>query len=144
MNEQRYAVAAAAIFDGAVTRENTAVIVEAGRIVSLIRRRDVPAGILLQELPDGTWLAPGFIDVQVNGGGDVLFNNDPTPEGIAKIAAAHRCFGTTALLPTLITDSDEIMRAARAAVDAAIQTQPGVLGVHFEGALSFARKIRRA
>jgi N-acetylglucosamine-6-phosphate deacetylase len=133
MTERRYAVAAAAIFDGAVTRENCAVIVEDGRIAALVRRRDVPVGIPLQELPDGAWLAPGFIDVQVNGGGDVLFNNDPTPQGIAAIAAAHRRFGTTGLLPTLITDSDETMRAARAAVDAAMQTQPGVLGIHFEG-----------
>jgi N-acetylglucosamine-6-phosphate deacetylase len=133
MREQRYAVAAAAIFDGAVVQDNGAVIIEEGRIVALVPRREVPAGIALHELPDGAWLAPGFIDVQVNGGGDVLFNNEPTPEGIAKIAAAHRRFGTTGLLPTLITDSDETMRAARAAVDAAMRTQPGILGIHFEG-----------
>ncbi|HMI96182.1 MAG TPA: N-acetylglucosamine-6-phosphate deacetylase [Micropepsaceae bacterium] len=133
MTEQRYAVAAAAIFDGALARDNCAVIVQDGHIVSLGRRRDVPSGIPLHELPDGAWLAPGFIDVQVNGGGDVLFNNEPTPNGVAAIAAAHRRFGTTGLLPTLITDSDDKMRAARAAVDAAMATQPGVLGIHFEG-----------
>jgi N-acetylglucosamine-6-phosphate deacetylase len=133
MNEQRYAVAAAAIFDGEVVRNNGAVIIEGESIAAVVSRRDMPAGVPLRELPDGAWLAPGFIDVQVNGGGDVLFNNDPTPEGIAAIAAAHRRFGTTGLLPTLITDSDEKMRAARAAVDAAMQTQPGVLGIHFEG-----------
>jgi N-acetylglucosamine-6-phosphate deacetylase len=133
MNEQRYAVAAAAIFDGEVVRNNGAVIIEGERIAAVVSRRDMPAGVPLRELPDGAWLAPGFIDVQVNGGGDVLFNNDPTPEGIAAIAAAHRRFGTTGLLPTLITDSDEKMRAARAAVDAAMPTQPGVLGIHFEG-----------
>jgi N-acetylglucosamine-6-phosphate deacetylase len=133
MNEQRYAVAAASIFDGEVVRNNGAVIIDQERIAAVVPRRDVPAGILLHELPDGAWLAPGFIDVQVNGGGDVLFNNEPTPEGIAKIAAAHRRFGTTSLLPTLITDSDDKMRAARAAADAAMQTLPGVLGIHFEG-----------
>ena len=57
-------------------------------------------------MPAGAWLAPGFIDMQVNGGGDVLFNDDADAEGIAAIAAAHRRFGTTALLPTLISDSD--------------------------------------
>ena len=133
MNEQRYAVAAAAIFDGEVARNNGAVIIEGERIAAVVPRRDVAAGIPLRELPDGAWLAPGFIDVQVNGGGDVLFNNEPTPEGIAKIAAAHRRFGTTGLLPTLITDSDDKMLAARAAADAAMQTLPGVLGIHFEG-----------
>jgi N-acetylglucosamine-6-phosphate deacetylase len=133
MKEQRYAVAAAAIFDGAMTHANCAVIVEDGRIAALVPRREAPAGLALHELPDGAWLAPGFIDVQVNGGGDVLFNNEPTPEGIAAIAAVHRRFGTTGLLPTLITDSNEKMRAARAAVDAAMRTQAGVLGVHFEG-----------
>src|SRR5258706_8232429 len=133
MNEQLYAVAAVAIFDGAALRENCAVIVEEGCIAAVMPRRDVPAGISLHEIADGAWLAPGFIDIQVNGGGDVLFNNEPTAEAIAKIAAAHRRFGTTGLLPTLITDSDETMRAARAAVDAAMATQPGVLGIHFEG-----------
>ena len=133
MTEQRYAVAAAAIFDGEVLRNSGAVIVEGESIAAVVPRREVPAGIVVHELPDGAWLAPGFIDVQVNGGGDVLFNNEPTPQGIAKIAAAHRRFGTTGMLPTLITDSDETMRAARAAVDAAMRTQPGVLGIHFEG-----------
>jgi N-acetylglucosamine-6-phosphate deacetylase len=109
------------------------VIVEEGNIVALMSRDEVPAALAVHELPQGAWLAPGFIDVQVNGGGDVLFNNEPTPEGIAKIAAAHRRFGTTGMLPTLITDSDEALRAARAAADAAMQTQPGVLGIHFEG-----------
>ncbi|MEA2823631.1 MAG: N-acetylglucosamine-6-phosphate deacetylase [Alphaproteobacteria bacterium] len=133
MNEQRYAVAAAAIFDGALVRDDYVVIVEGASIAALVRRRDMPAGLTVHELPHGAWLAPGFIDVQVNGGGDALFNNEPTPEGIAKIAAAHRRFGTTGILPTLITDSDDKMRAARAAADAARQTLPGVLGIHFEG-----------
>jgi N-acetylglucosamine-6-phosphate deacetylase len=69
----------------------------------------------------------------VNGGGDVLFNDEPTPEGIAAIVAGHRKFGTTALLPTLITDTPEKMRAARDAVRRAAPVNPGVLGIHFEG-----------
>jgi len=87
----------------------------------------------VRELPDGSWLAPGFIDVQVNGGGDVLFNDAPTPAGIARIVAAHRRFGTTGLLPTLISDSARKMREASLAVSAAAQVCPGVLGIHFEG-----------
>ena len=133
MSGQRYAVAAGTVFDGAGLHDHCAVIVEEGDIVALVPRGEVPAALAVHELPPGAWLAPGFIDVQVNGGGDVLFNNDPTPQGIAVIAAAHRRFGTTGLLPTLITDSDETMRAAREAVDAAMQIEPGVLGIHFEG-----------
>src|SRR5439155_10719824 len=110
-----------------------AVIVEGATIAGLVARRDLPAAIPRRELPEGTWLAPGFIDVQVNGGGDVLFNDTPTPEGIAAILAAHRRFGTTGLLPTLISDSAAKMREASAAVTAAFALSPGVLGIHFEG-----------
>ncbi|MBB5208742.1 N-acetylglucosamine-6-phosphate deacetylase [Chiayiivirga flava] len=82
----------------------------------------------------GAWLVPGFIDCQVNGGGGVLFNGNPSVEGIRRIGAAHRRFGTTAFLPTLISDDAATMRAALAAVDAAIaQGVPGVIGVHLEG-----------
>jgi N-acetylglucosamine-6-phosphate deacetylase len=109
------------------------VIVEDAHIRAVVARRDVPAAVRTHALAEGAWLAPGFIDCQVNGGGDVLFNDCPTPEGIAAIVAAHRRFGTTSLLPTLITDSEDRMRAARDAVAAAIAHQPGVLGVHFEG-----------
>ena len=70
-------------------------------------------------LPDGAWLAPGFIDIQVNGGGDILLNDDPTPEAMDAIARAHRKYGTTSLLPTLITDTREKMRAALDAADEA-------------------------
>ena len=69
-------------------------------------------------MPDGVWLAPGFIDIQVNGGGDVLFNDTPTAAGIRTIAAAHRRFGTTSFLPTLISDTPEKMKDALDAVAA--------------------------
>ena len=87
----------------------------------------------MRAMPPGTWLAPGFIDVQVNGGGDVLFNDTPTPDGITAIAAAHRRFGTTGLLPTVISDTPEKMRRASEAVATAMRDCPGVLGIHFEG-----------
>jgi N-acetylglucosamine-6-phosphate deacetylase len=69
----------------------------------------------------------------VNGGGDVLFNDDPSPRGIAAIAAAHRRFGTTALLPTLISDTPQKMRAAGDAVAEVAAIDPSVIGVHYEG-----------
>jgi N-acetylglucosamine-6-phosphate deacetylase len=89
--------------------------------------------VLTQVLPEGAWLAPGFIDIQVNGGGDVLFNDDPTPDAVTAIVRAHWSFGTTALLPTLISDTPEKMRAALAGVQQAVPANPSVLGIHLEG-----------
>ena len=88
------------------------------------------------------WLVPGFVDMQVNGGGGTLFNNDPSPQGIARIAAAHAAGGTTACLVTLITDRREMTGTAIAAVAAARAAgQPGLLGLHLEGPhLALARK----
>jgi N-acetylglucosamine-6-phosphate deacetylase len=77
---------------------------------------------------------PGFIDLQVNGGGGALFNAAPTVESLRRIASAHRAYGTTGFLPTLITDNYEVMRQAVAAVKQSIEEGvPGVLGIHLEG-----------
>ena len=130
---RRHAIVADTVFDGQALHRGGAVIVEGTDIVALVARGDLPAEIPRRDMPEGAWLAPGFIDVQVNGGGDVLFNDTPTPAGIAAIVAAHRRFGTTGLLPTLISDSAEKMREAGAAVTAAAGMSPGVLGIHFEG-----------
>ncbi len=128
-----HAIAASCVFDGAVTQRNAAVIISGERIERLAQRAEVPADLPVHELPDGVWLVPGFIDLQVNGGGDILFNDAPTPQTIRQIAAAHRRFGTTALLPTLISDSPAKMKAAVAAVDELSAVEPGVLGIHLEG-----------
>ncbi|MFC0339674.1 N-acetylglucosamine-6-phosphate deacetylase [Paracoccus niistensis] len=77
-------------------------------------------------------LMPGATDLQVNGGGGVLFNADPSLEGIAAIRAAHRGLGTHAILPTVITDAPEVLEAAAAAVIAAWGTT-GIAGIHIEG-----------
>ncbi|TDX66614.1 N-acetylglucosamine 6-phosphate deacetylase [Methylosinus sp. sav-2] len=131
--ESRRTIAADVVFDGETAHRDCAVVIEGENIVSLILRREIPRGADVLELPKGVWLAPGFIDIQVNGGGDVLFNDSPTPEAIATILRAHRKFGTTSLLPTLITDTDEKMIAAKRAVTDILPHAPGVLGVHFEG-----------
>jgi N-acetylglucosamine-6-phosphate deacetylase len=128
-----HAVLAGTVFDGETVHRDCAVVIEGTRIAGLVARGNVPAAMPTRTLPGGAWLAPGFIDVQVNGGGDVLFNDEPTPEGIAAIVAGHRKFGTTALLPTLITDTSAKMRAALDAVRRAVPVNPGVLGIHFEG-----------
>ena len=82
----------------------------------------------------GGYLLPGFIDTQVNGGGGVLFNDETTVAGIAAIGQAHRAYGTTGFLPTLISDELSVIDAAmRATEDAIAQGVPGVLGIHIEG-----------
>ena len=128
-----HAVAAAHVFDGDDLHHDAAVVIRGSDIVAVVPRTDLPPAMRRRELSEGAWLAPGFIDLQVNGGGDVLFNATPTPQAIAAIAAAHRKFGTTTLLPTLISDSPEKMEAAIGAVEALVGVDPSVLGIHLEG-----------
>ncbi len=119
-----------------------AVLLDRGKIVDVVRDDDPRVRAAdVHDLRGGT-LLPGFIDAQVNGGGGVLFNNAPTVEAIATIARAHRRFGTTGLLPTLISDDLAVMRTAIDAVrEALAQGVPGVLGIHLEGPyLAPARK----
>jgi N-acetylglucosamine-6-phosphate deacetylase len=94
---------------------------------------DVAAGAEVRDL-EGALLLPGFIDIQVNGGGGVLFNDDPSVEAITRIGQVHRRFGTTGFLPTLISDDLATVAACIAAARQAIaQAVPGVLGLHIEG-----------
>ena len=123
-------------------REGLAVLVRGKRIVAIVAHDDPRLGDARKHDLHGHLLLPGFIDVQVNGGGGLLFNDDPSVETLRGIAAAHRTFGTTGMLPTLITDTAEVMHAALEAVDAAIaEGVPGILGIHLEGPfLAPARK----
>ena len=121
----------ARIFDGERFLDDRAVVIEGERIVAIVPYSDRPDGAP-RDLGGGL-LAPGYIDVQVNGGGGVLFNDDPTPEGIARIAAAHRKHGTVGLLPTLVTDAPQVMAAAIAATREARKLAPATLGIHLEG-----------
>jgi N-acetylglucosamine-6-phosphate deacetylase len=127
-----YAVLGHRIFDGRRWHNDAAVLIEDGRIRGLAAPGEVPRDWPQRRLPDGALLAPGFIDLQVNGGGGILLNDDPTPEGMRAIARAHRRYGTTACLPTLITDSRPQTQAAIAAARTAAGYD-GVLGLHLEG-----------
>jgi N-acetylglucosamine-6-phosphate deacetylase len=122
--------------------EGRAVLVEGDRIAAVVAENDARVSSATRHDLQGALLLPGFVDCQVNGGGGVLFNDDPSVESIAAIGRAHRRFGTAAFLPTLISDDPSVIAQAIAAVRGAIAERvPGVIGVHIEGPfLSVARK----
>ena len=127
------------VVTAAGTLEGATFNLEAGRIVGI--DSEAPAAEREIDLAGG-WVVPGFIDVQVNGGGGVLFNDAPTVEGIDAIGRGHAPFGTTGFLPTLISDVPEaIARALDATEEAIAAGVPGCVGVHIEGPIiNAARK----
>jgi N-acetylglucosamine-6-phosphate deacetylase len=131
-------IAAQHIFDGADMRGPGSVRISQGRIES-ITFGEAEARDSIHPPADAI-LAPGFIDIQVNGGGGVLLNDQPTEAGVRRIVEAHRKEGTTGCLPTLITDRSEVIERLAAVAEACLKI-PGVLGFHLEGpALNRSRK----
>lgn len=129
----------AQLFDGETLRAGRALHIAGGQVVEIVPTMEVRQGGLPVWRTDSL-VAPGLFDVQINGGGGVLFNENPTSDGLRTIAAAHRATGTTALLPTLITDAPEVMDRA---VDAMLACfgYDGIVGMHIEGPhISVARK----
>lgn len=129
------------IFDGTRLLDGHAIRFDNGHVATLGPEADVPVAGLEVDL-DGDILSPGYVDLQVNGGDGVMFNDDPSVDTLRRIASAHRRLGTTSLLPTLITDDPDKTNAAIAAAQAAISDDvPGIVGLHLEGPhLSIARK----
>ncbi len=136
-----FAVTARRIFDGIRMHADAALIIDGEHVRAIVSQTDLPAGMPRSGAPVAL-IAPGFIDLQVNGGGGTLFNNDPTEAGIRTICEAHARFGTTALMVTFITDRPELKRVAIAAGEQAhAHSSAGYLGLHLEGPhLSVARK----
>ena len=117
------------VFDGSKLLKGHALGVSGGIVAALVPVSDLPAGAARHPIA-GT-ITPGFIDLQVNGGGDVFLNADPTAAGMASIAATHRRFGTVGILPTLISDAAAVLdHAADAAI--AAKHMIGLLGLHIE------------
>ena len=124
------------LFDGHSFIDDQVLTITDG-VISAIDQNTDDADITVAGL-----VVPGYIDLQVNGGGGALFNDEPSVDSLKTIMAAHAKFGTTAMMPTLITDKIEVMAQAAEAVAQAIATKiPGIIGVHFEGPhLSLAKK----
>lgn len=121
------------IFTGDEWLTEHALVMEAGRILTLCESGNVPSDAAIVDLKNQT-LLPGLVDTQVNGGGGVLFNDAPTVDTLRTMGEAHRRFGTTGFMPTLISDDFSVMAQGIQAVSTAItEGVPGVLGIHLEG-----------
>jgi N-acetylglucosamine-6-phosphate deacetylase len=134
----RFAIATPQLFDGTAILGPALVTISGGLIESVGLGEAAPRDAIA--LPSDAILAPGFIDVQVNGGGGVLLNDQPSEAAVRVIVEAHRKGGTTGCLPTLITDRPDVLQRLAASAQASLQI-PGVLGFHLEGpALNKLRK----
>jgi N-acetylglucosamine-6-phosphate deacetylase len=128
-----FAISTPRVFDGEQFLSDYCVIIRQGVVAQLLPSSACPADLTTIELETGV-LAPGFIDLQVNGGGDLLFNNAPTQATLDIMLGAHRCRGTTAIVPTLLSDTREQQERAVAVVRSAMATGTGgILGIHLEG-----------
>lgn len=136
-----FAISAQRVFDGEAWHDHAAVLVRDGRCDGVVSASAVPGDLRYAGSVKGL-LVPGFVDLQVNGGGGVMLNDRQDVEAIRTICAAHAPYGTTALLVTLITDTPQATAAAiRAGAEAAQRQIPGFAGLHLEGPhLSRARK----
>jgi len=118
------------VFDGARLHRGMALCLAGGRVVEGGLGVEPPAGVKVT--PIAGVVTPGFVDLQVNGGGDILINRDPTAAAMVDVAAAHHRLGTVAILPTVITDAPEVLEAAAEAALSAVG-HGGVAGLHIEG-----------
>ena len=129
------------IFDGDKFHEKAALLIEGTKVIGITNQSEIPSHYE-QSTTTADMIVPGFVDLQVNGGGGALLNESPSEEGIRTICEAHARFGTTALMATLITDSPAVRNKALAAGKNAHEAEvPGFLGLHLEGPhLSIPRK----
>ncbi len=135
-----YALTNCDIFTGEEVIHNKSILIDGSKIVDIVEESKIEEGVELIDL-GGKSVAPGFIDLQVNGGGGKLFNDSPTEQTIIDIANAHQKFGTTNFLPTLITDSNDKIEKAINAVGSLIDSgNKSILGIHFEGPFINSKK----
>jgi len=130
------------IFCGERFYDHHALLIDGKSIIEIVDEKNIPNAFNKIELDQGI-LAPGFIDLQVNGGGGILFNNRPTKESLNTIINAHQFFGTTSIMPAVISDSIKVLIKCTRAVTQEIKKNSGLLGIHIEGPF-FSLKYRGA
>ena len=128
------------IFCGERFYDHHALLIDGNSIIEIVDEKNIPNAFNKIELDQGI-LAPGFIDLQVNGGGGILFNNSPTKESLNTIINAHQFFGTTSIMPTVISDSIKVLTKCTRAVTQEIKKNSALLGIHIEGPF-FSLKYR--
>jgi len=126
------ALTGAKLFTGENFLENKALLIEDKNIAGIVGKTNIPNDFKIQKLNGGI-LSPGFIDLQVNGGGGKLFNNSPDKESLNTIIEAHQYFGSTSIMPTVISDSLNILQKCTETISNEINNNHSLLGVHIEG-----------
>jgi N-acetylglucosamine-6-phosphate deacetylase len=128
----KQALIGAQLFSGKEFFDNRALLIDGENIIDIINEYDIPKNFEIQKLNGGI-LSPGFIDLQVNGGGGKLFNNSPDKESLNTIIQAHQHFGTTSIMPTVISDSLNVLKSCTTTISKEIENNKSLLGVHIEG-----------
>ena len=128
----KHAITGAKIFSDHKLLDNKALLIDGENIIGIVAKNDIPDNIKIQQLNGGI-LSPGFIDLQVNGGGGKLFNNSPEKESLDEIIKAHQHFGTTSIMPTVISDSLNVLQRCTSTIANEINNNKSLLGVHIEG-----------
>ena len=128
----KLALSGAQIFSGKEFFETSALLIKDENIVDIVNELNIPDDYQIKKLKGGI-LSPGFIDLQVNGGGGKLFNNSPDKESLNTIIDAHLHFGTTSIMPTVISDSLNVLQKCTATISKEINNNKSLLGAHIEG-----------
>ena len=128
----KQAITGSKLFNGIDFIEHKALLIDDQHIAGIVNEDAIPADFSIKKL-DGGILSPGFIDLQVNGGGGKLFNNSPDKESLNTIISAHQYFGTTSIMPTVISDSLNILQKCTDTISNEIDNNHSLLGIHIEG-----------
>ena len=128
----KQAITGSKLFNGIDFIEHKALLIEDQHIAEIVNKDAIPTDFQVKKL-DGGILSPGFIDLQVNGGGGKLFNNSPDKESLNTIISAHQYFGTTSIMPTVISDSLNILQKCTDTISNEIDNNHSLLGIHIEG-----------
>ena len=128
----KQAITGSKLFNGIDFIEHKVLLIDDQHIAGIVNEDAIPTDFLIKKL-DGGILSPGFIDLQVNGGGGKLFNNSPDKESLNTIISAHQYFGTTSIMPTVISDSLNILQKCTDTISNEIDNNHSLLGIHIEG-----------